>query len=936
MSLKKQNQKLSKNFISNILEISGGYFTPIQLDNFCDLIESEKNKFNFPGTSEANLLRIINAMYNKRTFLQECLQYPHYIEIIVAISANSNYLTDILVRDPEYFYWVVNPSTLKSKLVLEDFCKSLKNSLDVYNSINPKLNAIRAIKRKEILRIGLKDILKIEALNSITNELSVLAKGISFVLFKICYNEIVNKYQFRKLTGKYCLVALGKLGGNELNYSSDIDLMVFYDKNTRLTDKKNYHEFLTEVIQLFIESASSITNSGYIYRVDFRLRPDGKNSPLCNTYESYINYYESRGEDWERQMLIKADFISGDKNLYFKFFNYLSHFIYPVSFANSPLEQIKKLKHEIEKNLKDEENIKLTSGGIRNIEFSVQALQLLNGGRFPEIRSSNTLQAITKLKSRNLISTKEAGNLTEAYIFYRKIEHYLQLMNDTQTHTIPGEGEILNNLSSFLGYKNMEVFRKKVVSQRNSVLKIYNSILGEKVKEKRTDGVPFKNKAKAERDLNYLKTGKDLLDQKQFDKNSTSAFLKIEDNLFHHLSNSKSPDVILQNFTRIIRNVSFPSIWYTEFNDKKFFQALLTICEYSQKAIDLFAEDKNLREYFITKKIFAKLNTEQLKSLEIKTFFFHLLCGFTLKLIKPDKVSQLLKSFFIEKINILLEASFTNKNNNYFIAALGSLGSGEMSFASDIDLIFVVDKLDKLNKAEKDFQSFLIKLKHELSPFDVDCRLRPEGKSSQLVWEFESYKEYLRKRARVWEFQTLCKMSFVKGNKQLFNKFSRAVTKRIGDLNKIDLKKNILEMRKKLYPKDLSVLTDIFNFKKSRGSITDIEFVLQYLILTDAKYYSLLKGKKNKQIIEKLSLTNKKINENKNDLIEGYNFLKKLELANQSIFNLSNSQIILEADNIEPILSFLKENSFTSLKNHLTKITKLNYKLFASFFPKQK
>ena len=433
MNLKRQNQELSKKFISDILEISGGFFTPEQLDKLFDLIESEKGKFNFPAFSEANLSRIINGMYNKRAFLEECLQYPHYVEIIIAISANSNYLTDILVRDPEYFYWIVNPSTLKLELEINSFSRSLNNTLNSYNSLAAKLNATRAIKRKETLRIGLKDILGFDNLVSVKKELSVLAKGITSILFRVCYEGIFKKYQVKKINNKYCLVALGKLGGNELNYSSDIDLMIFYDRNTKVTDKISYHEFLTEVIQLFIESASSITNAGYIYRVDLRLRPDGKNSPLCNTYESYINYYESRGEDWERQMLIKADFVCGDKNLYNKFLNYLSHFVYPASFATSPIEQIKKLKNAIEKKLKDEENIKLASGGIRNIEFSVQALQLLNGGRFPDIRISNTLEAISKLEKRKLILEKESRTFTEAYIFFRRIEHYLQLMNDTQS-----------------------------------------------------------------------------------------------------------------------------------------------------------------------------------------------------------------------------------------------------------------------------------------------------------------------------------------------------------------------------------------------------------------------------------------------------------------------------------------------------------------------
>ena len=166
----------------------------------------------------------------------------------------------------------------------------------------------------------------------------------------------------------------------------------------------------------------------------------------------------------------------------------------------------------------------------------------------------------------------------------------------------------------------------------------------------------------------------------------------------------------------------------------------------------------------------------------------------------------------------------------------------------------------------------------------------------------------------------------------MFNKFSKAIAERIADFNKKELKKEILGMRKRMYPADLSGLTDIFNIKKSRGGITDIEFVLQYLILTNPEYYYLLRGKRNEQIIKKLSNINKNIRDVKDNLIEGYYFLKKLELANQNISNVSNSQIILESDKLKSVLAFLELDPVPVLKKHLSKITKLNHRLFEIFF----
>ncbi len=334
------------------------------------------------------------------------------------------------------------------------------DSVNRFKTFNGKVTALRNLKRREFLRIGLMDVYLNEKVERITEELSFLTKSITSILFDLCYKEILLKNKIEKLSNKYCLIALGKLGGNELNYSSDIDLIVFTDKNTLINKRIYYNQIITETVQLFIEQASSISSKGFLYRVDFRLRPDGKNAPLCGTINQYLQYYELRGEDWERQMLIKSDFICGSYNLYKKFYSYLEKFIYPSSFSVSPLVQIKKLKSNIEKRVSEEDNIKLIPGGIRDIEFSVQALQLLNGGKNKSLRTGNTLTAISELNKTKLLSDAETKTFSEAYILYRRIEHYLQLMNNTQTHTIPDSGELLEKVSHHLGFNTSSEFRK--------------------------------------------------------------------------------------------------------------------------------------------------------------------------------------------------------------------------------------------------------------------------------------------------------------------------------------------------------------------------------------------------------------------------------------------------------------------------------------------
>ncbi len=935
MAAKTNTKKLSSEFIRKLTEISAGYIPAEKLEEILQFFEIEINNHYFDFNSESNLLRIILGMYDKITFLNNCIKYPHYIEIIVSVAVNSNYLTDVLVRNPEFFYWIVNPSILNTSIEKNKFPLSLSNSLTAYKSFGSKVKMLRINKRKELLRIGLRDILNITDLKNITEELSTLAGSITSELFNLCYSEILKKYELQNLENTYCLLALGKLGGNELNYSSDIDLIIFYDKNSQINKQKNYQEILTEAVYLFIESATAITGAGYIYRVDFRLRPDGRNSQLCRSLLEYLNYYESRGEDWERQMLIKTDFINGNFELYKKFKNYLTPFIYPSSFSYSPTEQIKKLKRNIEKNIGEEENIKLISGGIRDIEFSVQALQLLNGGKNLQLQTQNTLNAISQLQILNLLSADEAKIFSESYIFYRRIEHFLQLMNDSQTHTIPAEGETLEKLVSFLNFKNATLFKSEVSKKRKEVKKIYNSIMGietSAVKRASVERINFENKKRAGKDLEFLREGKGLLGQKQFDKKSILAFFEIENILFEYLKTADNPDLVLQNFVRIIRTVTFPSIWYQQFLDKNFFISFLNVCQYSQRSIDLFAEDEDLLEYFLTGKVFEKINNSSLSIFSTKKFLFILSVQFCLKIISAVQVSKYLSAFVKQKIATIQknELEFVLKDDEYMIAALGSLGAGEMTFASDIDLIFISSLPASTENLQIKFQALLQKIKAELKPFNTDCRLRPEGKSSLLVWELNSYKKYISERARIWELQAFCKLNFISGNKQIFSSLSTSIKRRMVKEKDEDLKREILDMRKRLYPKDISLIANFFHLKRSKGGIMDIEFILQYIILNNPRYYSICRGK---GILKTISLI-KKTSVYFNDLEElksNYTFLKTIALTNQNLFNSTRS--VLPSDKNK--LRILAKNAYKISENDFNKkiilITKYNFRTFQKY-----
>lgn len=888
-----KSNKLPLSLIDKLQQYSAGYLDTSQFGMLVSLLENEFESQPNSGFSEPNLIRILSAVYDKSTFLHEAIRYPHYIGLLTTISSNSNYLTDILVRNPEYFYWIANPSVLNSFPDEESFVSEVNKLISNYKSFNAKLNTLKSLKRRELLRIGARDLTDKPPLEIITSQLSITARSLLSVLFRICYENVLDKYGLHGKKYKYCVISLGKLGGSELNYSSDVDLMVLYEKNLRTGSNKFFEEILTETIQLFAASASSVTDTGYLYRTDFRLRPDGKNSPLCRSLTEYFEYYESRGEDWERQMLIKADFLTGSSSLFNNFIRYILPFIYPLSFNSSPIEKIKSLKENIEKKLQNDDNIKLIAGGIRDIEFTVQALQLISGGRNPGLRTQNTLDAINKLHSSGLLNQEEKSALRNSYIFFRRIEHYLQLMNDTQTHSIPADGELLIKLSSFLGFRNTGEFRIAVNSSRQNVQVIKNSVFGSKTGESGGESlfsqINFVNKSRSLRNYRFISDGTGLIGTKKFDTHTIESFRIIEPVLIKYLKRSSLPDNILENFARIISTVSFPSIWYRQFRSSKFLFSFLKICEYSTLCSDLMIKHEAVREEFITGKLFERIIPEKKNLNEL---IFTLAFKTIDKKIGPDTVSLMLKRYFFYQIKLYCNEIFCEHDRDYLVAALGSLGTNEMTFKSDLDLIFVSDPVPDTETTRK-FIRLLKELKNNFQPFKTDCRLRPEGKSSQLVWNTDSYSDYILHRARTWELQAFCKFNYVAGSKKIFSKLLSSIKQRIINEHPSVIRKDMIEMRRKLYPEGIA---PVINLKKGKGGVLDIEFILHYLILINPGLYSRLRGKSKSlaiRYINNLLKSNSAVNLS----AEYLRFLRQIILINQIIFDTQGENIPLQSSN---------------------------------------
>ena len=257
---------------------------------------------------------------------------------------------------------------------------------------------------------------------------------------------------------RFVVLALGKLGGVELNYSSDIDLIFLYDcgRGADAARQQSLGEYYNRLVRDIVKLLTEPTELGTAYRVDLRLRPGGKAGPLATNYDSALHYYDTMGRTWERQALVKARPIAGDLEFGREFLERLEPWIYHRYLSRADITGIKALKRRIEQRThaggRDAHNVKTGRGGIRDIEFVIQFLQLLNGGDLPDLRTGNTLEAIAQLEKCGCLTDQERSILQENYDFLRKIEHRLQIMFDLQTHLLPEEPDELRKLALRMGY----------------------------------------------------------------------------------------------------------------------------------------------------------------------------------------------------------------------------------------------------------------------------------------------------------------------------------------------------------------------------------------------------------------------------------------------------------------------------------------------------
>ncbi len=792
------------------------------------------------------------------------------LNALAAVFANSHFLSEDVLQHPDWLEILVESGDLYRVLSAEEYLLRLK--------LSPEM-PLAVFRRKQLLRIVIRDVLGHATLSEVTEELSNLADSLLHWSYLRILSELIGRYGrplFQSSSGKleqceFSVIALGKLGGRELNYSSDIDLMFCYSENGetdgahRITNK----EFFRKLANAYTDALSTYTADGFCYRVDLRLRPDGRLGEICLSVEATKAYYATRARDWELQMLIKARVAAGEPGPGREFLDSVEARIYSSSLDFSAVEAVSLTRERIHekaaaKKLANDSglDIKLARGGIRDIEFLVQCLQRLHGGREPWVRNGGTQQALLRLRDKNLLSESEYGRLAQVYEFLRHLEHRLQFLDDRQTHSLPQKASELTTLARRMPHSlgkapaSGEHLLRRLNVQLEETQELYDRVIhSQQPLYYQSNPVPERQRYRSH------------------EEPSSSNLIRFLD--------QRAPGLAACLTQRPIRrgHRSFEHFLEKMFANTEYLRMLDESCPLAQDTVELFENSPHFAEELIrhpelieelslirsgVPSVGADLSESLTTASLLRRYFRRGMLRIQAESVclgvpifdTLGRNSDLADSAICTAYSLARNALAEHEGDQMMVIALGRLGMREFDLGSDADLLFVLPDeaavdLPFWTRVAERIIDLLTAYTGEGILFAVDTRLRPNGREGPLVQTVSTYKEYLSKSAEAWEGITYMKSRAVAGN-------AESTTRFLHELQDVDWRRygqsgrsrsELRAMRTRLEREQGSVNP----LKAGNGGYYDIDFALMYLRLKSAGiFYKVLNTPERIDIIEKM------------------------------------------------------------------------------------
>jgi len=818
-------------------------------------------------------------------------QHPVALHHLLVLFSYSRYLSESVIQQPSLVAWLHGParhgpatsSSLEELKSPEDLFEEFAQFEAISGDDDPTRVLIR-FKRRQYLRITLRDVLGLATLAETTLDLSHLADVLLERALRVAAYRLERDYgipqyidaEGRQQPTRMTIISLGKLGGQELNYSSDIDLLFLYGHLGQTSGgaqgTATNAEYFTHLAQEVLHIVTEPMAEGAVYRVDLRLRPQGREGDLASSLPAALDYYRSRAREWELQMLIKARGSAGDASVSRSFLEEVQPLVYRREFHLAVVEAVLNAREQITRGLRRRArttghtaawNVKLSPGGIRDIEFLAQCLQRLYGGADPWLRSPSTLFALGRLHDKGHLSGRDFFRLSAAYQFLRRVEHRLQLRDGLQRHTLPEPADALERLARRCGVEAGPadarspgaLLLSRLTEHFKDVREIYERILSGSGPE------PSAGKDAAAADPG---TGAMLRRLRQ-EYPSVAAMVS--------LASDERPDeealFVRRGLTRFLESaVLQPKVMAQLSARPEWVLIAAEVLSRSDLAVDLLSSNPEeisavadpglagfrgaLPQIAVGEPLTPQAVEDAMTALRVAyrrgvlATLVRALLGSSHPFDSFRGLSELAEQALARALELaaaMNQVDVDLASSPFSILALGRLGTGEMDIGSDVDLVFLVDDSLSADEREK-WRLVADRLVHIASShtregllFPVDTRLRPRGGDGETLQTTSYLRRYFDSEAVAWEAATFLKARPIAGNLTLGAEALRQVheclVRRFSEPK--SLARDLAHMRQRLEREGADPDRPIGQkgeFKRMAGGYYDVEYVVAFLFLT--------------------------------------------------------------------------------------------------------
>ena len=916
-----------------------------------------------PDAALLGFCRYVAERTPRAAFIGNLQADPRMLDILTQLLGTSPFLSEILIRDPEYLHWLRReldgPPPDRTAYDAE-----VDRRLDATQSVDNQVNALKRLQRREMLRIAARDLfgmLDRETLTTTTTQLSHLADALVDGVLRAATAEHTARQG--PLPGRFAVIGMGKLGGVDLNYSSDIDLIYVYDVPPEAGG--DVHQRYQRLGRRLTTLLSEHTAEGYLYRVDMRLRPMGGSGNLVYSLRQSAQYYENLGETFERFALLKARPIAGDRALGEKFVELVAPFVYRKYLDHAAIEELARYKARADREHARhgdlDRNIKEGCGGIREIELFAQVFLLLHGGERPVLRTGHTLTALEQLGSHGFIEPEVQRDLTAAYIFLRNIEHGLQVAEGQQTHSLSGTERGLRALARRLGFDTLESLEGVLDHHRERVHAVYARLFEDEADDGNVAGREYfrlLTGEMADGDAHALlgAAGFDAPDSalnamRALDaaaQGGRSRARNLLANLLGAITSAEPPlssaGAVLMRLERVVAASGAPtSLFRTLLEDRLLRERLLAGLD----AGDLFAARLAAYPELLDSLARGVLDADSFQAAVVEAFDEVVDNGGDIQArLDPFRRVKAIEEFKVlvewltlrrldlltDRLSLVADCAVraaaravahqlppatdaADPDRGWAAFALGKLGSRELTVHSDLDLVFVYDgapgdapRFERHQKFVRTVQDLLSKTTAAGVAYKIDTRLRPEGRMGALATPLAAFERYLRERAEIWERMAWTRCRAIGGDPALAERVRRSVDEFVYGPWSDEIPAFARHVRGRI-ERELAKEAggDRLDLKRGRGGLVDIDFLLQVLQIREGRERREFRVAGTRRLLADLPATDVLTRGEADTLRDAYGFLRNLETVLRIDTDTDGGAIATDPAALEPLARRLAE-----------------------------